>query len=505
VLVSKNPELQTADGLSKSVQASTTSLTNHLLSCRCNDISVVTLLRDGKPHHCKDYCWDQLEWTSIADRTMASSSSKSKELYGSFQQHGQCKKQHELSLKHKKGASSANYVLRKKSKTAPLIPRQVSSSSSDYNHMPDYPSLIRNSLGAGPTKQNLLLMGDSVTRQAFEVLPMVLPGSKVTYQHYAYYTAAPDSSSPYTRDDVEIIKKCEMDYPKRSQKCWRNDTMRYACTCTTVSVLEWQNVTISLAWGYGIEFENKLGNKQTYGLAFNVVKAPLYNQLAKSATAIVAGVGVLPQHVEHKRIEYADMLHFFKKWIFRTNRAPSSSENDTNKKKKKLIYRLTMPQHFHTHNAHSTYQDEKLKRGNCVERATERHWSDVLAQETLLPKKNGAKEHEVIDLIDLFPIASNLGRFHSNNDGDCSQWCLGYDLFYTFWAAIGASISPSLQQQQQNVDYNESSFVAVVNNTVATASPASTPPKNATLQAHKNRTKAGKVFVMDPNVADSTP
>lgn len=478
LLVSKNPQLKTVDGRNKSLQAGKNRLAM-LGGCNrkiCQDLSVVTLLRNGEAHACKDYCWDQLEW--VPSWTKSAQRLPATDLYGSFQQHGQCEKQQDLALKKQQ------QQLKDDSSPA-LIPRQASPAT---KYLPDYPSLIRTSLAEGT---NLLLLGDSVMKQAFDVLPMVLPRSEtvISYHHYAY--VKPHQGNRH-KGGLEVIQDCVVDHAKKAQNCvFRNATMsaRYQCTCTSVSTLRWayHNISISMAWGYGIEFENELGKKQSYGLDFNVIKEPLYHHLAKSATTVVAGFGVLPHHIAHKVSGYKEMLQFFREWIFRVNKAAGSRGEKT----KKLIYRLTMPQHFHTQKAPSTYHDERPKRDTCVERATERHWSDVLTQETL---GSTTATNDEIDVIDLFPIAADLGRYHSVKGGDCNQWCLGFDLFYTFWHAVGASVSLLTLKHKHLTDKGA---LALLAKEPAAAAPVAAPTLGRVVVPKDGKNTTGKVFLMD--------
>jgi hypothetical protein len=346
--------------------------------CNCNP-AVLSLLKIGKPHPCVEYCWDQLLWTP--SKAAATPPNK---LYGNFEKHGNCKEQGELTLKDD---------------STSLIPREQSS------RLPEYQALLQNQF----RDKEILIIGASVMKQAFEVLPIVLDASarKISFEHYAY-TA---------KGGLESIKRCDIDFKTR-QNCRRHKQLRYPCTCTRVTTLQLKdNTRIRFASAHGIEFEYA-DKKQTYGQKYNVIRQPLYSKLAESASAVVLNFGVLPHVLNHDTKTFTNLLQFINQW---------STEQ-------KVIYHLTMPQHFATQSPHLTYQDEKLKRGAaCVANATQRHWTDRLAQETL----------KRVDMIDLLPMAATQGHLHSNLSGDCSQWCMAYDLFYVFWAALGEAVTLS--------------------------------------------------------------
>ena len=344
--------------------------------CNCN-LAVVSLLKKGKPHLCEEYCWDQLLWTP--SEVAATPPNK---LYGNFERHGHCKEPGELTLKDDNTS---------------LIPRDQSS------RLPEYRPLIQNQF----RDKEILIIGSSVMKQAFEVLPIVLDASalKVSYEHYAYTV----------KGGLELIKHCG--FEKGKQNCRRDKKTQYPCSCSTVSTLQLTGTSrIRFAWAHGIEFEYA-NKKQTYGAKYNVVKQPLYSKLAESASAVVLNFGVLPNVLKHDTKTFTNLLQFINQWSA----------------KQKVIYHLTMPQHFATQSPHLTYQDEKLKRGStaaCVANATQRHWTDRLAQETL----------KGVDMIDLFPMAATQGHLHSKIEGDCNQWCMAYDLFYVFWAVLGVAV-----------------------------------------------------------------
>jgi hypothetical protein len=129
---------------------------------------------------------------------------------------------------------------------------------------------------------------------------------------------------------------------------------------------------------------------------------------------VIIDVDVVTGETTHDTQGFAKLLKFVQQWSVR----------------QKVVYRLTMPQHYFTHQSTSTYKDDSIKRRACVATTTHRHWTNALAQETL----------QGVDMIDLFPIAATQWHLHSRQKGDCSSWCLVYDLFYVFWATLADAI-----------------------------------------------------------------
>lgn len=353
--------------------------------CAVEDCTFGTLAvsKNGRNHVCKVFCEKNLEWTKYADggheETVASSQDQ---LFGGFEKHGMCKNQQELTL----GGSEVS-----------LIPRMSSS------HLPDFESLFVSDFN----DEVILMIGDSVMKQAWEVLPMVLPLTyEVLTQHYEYKND----------NTVGRVSHCSIDFEEQSQFCKHaTGGDQYPCACSTVSTIKYGNTTINYAWAYGVEFEVDGGELESYGLGYNVLRPALYNKLARSATSIVMNMGVLPHHMERDTEGFSDFLHFVKECA----------------KEKKVIYRLTMPQHFPTKNPDSTYLDEERLSGVCVPVAEHRHWTDTEARKVLKGK---------VTMIDQFSILNSQGGYHSNHGGDCNQWCLGYDLFYSFWGALAEAI-----------------------------------------------------------------
>jgi hypothetical protein len=228
---------------------STASMTwDALFAARCTcTLSVFSLLKDGKPHSCKDYCSDQLQWT-LAPKPWKFPTNP----FGSFAMFGKCKKEEVLSLKND---------------SISLIPR-ISTS-----HLPDYQSLVQTQI----RDVKILFIGGSILMQAFDVLPSVIDDSTLTIsnQHYSYNESG---------RGIDSVKQCVTDWKTTVQKCWRNEKVRACCTCSMVTTFQWaaSNTTIRFLGGYGIEFDLD-GVKQTYGSSYNLVQEPLYSKLAQSA------------------------------------------------------------------------------------------------------------------------------------------------------------------------------------------------------------------------------
>jgi hypothetical protein len=348
--------------------------------CHCN-LSVISLLKNGKENPCKEYCWDQIQWTQ-APRAVVSPSKP----YGSFQLFGNCKKEEQLSLKN--------------STTPVLIPRSNSSL------LPEYETLIESQF----RDMHLLFMGGYILKQLFDVLPSVLsdsPGLVLSDQHYIYSANG---------KGIEPIRQCVTDSKTKSQHCWRNETVRSSCSCTTVTTLQntISNTTIKYARAFGMEFTDDGGTKQTYGFSYNTIREALYSKLAQSASAVILNFDVVASVKTHDTEGFANMLQFIKKWSTQ----------------QKVIYALTLPEHYTTNKSTVTYGDEHIKGHECAATAAERHWTDTSAQETL----------RGVDMIDLFPVSATQGHMHSNHEGDCNSWCLAYDLFYVFWAVLADAI-----------------------------------------------------------------
>lgn len=353
-----------------------------LSGCSAKDcsLSMVTMMQNGTAHPCKSYCSSLVEWKDAATR-VASKETPDK-LYGSFATHGVCKVPQELALKKGEG----------------LIPRLGAST------LPDFTSLILHGKMKGKT---IFMIGDSLLKQAFEVLPMVLSGAKDENKHYEYAA----------NGAVSLVGQCGLDFKTHTQTCKplpdTEPAERYPCNCTIVTTIRAQSTTIHFAHAYGIEYQTDGQSTGLYGLDFNVVRPGVIRKLLQESDAVVMYSGVIPNAVKHDTKGYKSFLEFVKKM---------GSSN------KQVLFQLTIPQHFPTTNSMASYQDEERSKGACVEVAPARHWTDTLAQSAL--SASG------VDVIDLFPIASTQGRFHSNKPGDCSQFCLGYDMFYAFWDAV---------------------------------------------------------------------
>ena len=361
------------------VKSTASTTWSALFAARCScTLSVVSLLKDGRPHPCKDYCSDQLQWT-LAPKPWTTP----KNPYGSFAVFGKCKKEEILSLKNT---------------SISLIPR------SSTSHLPDFQSLVELRL----RDIEILFIGGSILKQTVDMLPSVVDDSTLTIsdEHFSY-----DESG----GGISPIKQCFTDLKTTTQKCWRNEKVRATCTCSMVTTFQWTstNTTIRFVEGYGIEFDLDK-KKQMYGLSYNIVKEPLYSKLAQTASLVVVDVDVLARSTKHDTEGFSNLLKFIQHWSVQ----------------QKVVYRLTMPQHYATHDPALTYIDEPIKRQSCVAAATQRHWTNALAQEML----------RGVDMIDLFPMAATLGHLHSHQKGDCSSWCMVYDLFYVFWATLADAI-----------------------------------------------------------------
>ena len=363
--------------------------------CDCN-LAVISLLKNGEGNNCKEYCWDQIRWTQAPRPTVSPN-----QPYGSFQSLGNCKKEELLSLKN--------------STATALIPR------SNSTLLPEYQTLIESQF----RNKHVLLMGGYILKQLFDVLPSVLSDSSgliITDQHYQYSASG---------GGIEPIRQCVTDTKTMTQHCWRDEKIRSNCFCTAVTTLHLSisNTTITYARAFGMEFRNEEGTKQTYGFAYNTIRESLYTKLAESTTAVVLNFDVVATVKTHDTQGFANMLHFIKKWSTQ----------------QKLVYALTLPEHFTTNKSAVTYSDEHIQQHKCAATATERHWTDTLAQETL----------RGVDMIDLFPVSATQGHMHSNHKGDCYSWCLAYDLFYVFWAVLSDAIqSTTGESQHQHVDAN---------------------------------------------------
>lgn len=365
-------------------------------SCTLQDCSlkVISVMKNGKRHLCKEFCTEQLEWKTVGENKPLDDTTK---LYGNFDKHGMCKERSELGFKTQE-------VKEEKKKGDAPAPELIARST---DGMPDTSSLLSSIQG-----QTILIVGESTMRQYMEVLPMWFPDTKVETSSYVYNASAPDG--------YQSVANCDLNFKTGTQSCRQGAGARFDCNCTSViSMTIADHTTIQYACGYGLEFENqKTKEPQIYGkpVDFNVVKPALYKKLAETATAVIVSMGVIG-HAAHDKGGYLAMLAYIQQW---------------SKEHSKVVFSLTPPQHFHTTKPPTSYQDEERVDGNCVEEAV-RHWTNKDARQLL--------HGSTVDLMDVFPYLWNHGRFHSNKGGDCANWCLGHDVFYAFWKVLTEAIA----------------------------------------------------------------
>lgn len=365
-------------------------------------LSTVTVLKNGESHPCKQFCSELLDWNNSIGEPLQQG-----DVYGSYNRHGVCPERQDLTLKGERS----------------LIPKQM---TSGMGSVPDYEYLLERM-----SNIDIVMIGDSVLRQVFEVLPSLLNDTSFVLQEVAYEYTSPET--------VQRIQKCGVNFAEKSQNCLHHDGNRASCNCTTVT--QWHSIksgtTVQFAWGYGIDFplvEKVEGDGQSadsrhdfYGSSFNLVHPALYSQLARSADAVVVSSNVVPHSTVHDTAGYSRFLKYLKELDHYRD----------------VIFLLTLPQHFHVTNATTAtnknvtvgdggvgYLDEERLHGSkgCSNLKTKRHWTDKIAQDEL----RGSK----VDVIDMFPIMADRGKFHSLVKGDCSQWCLGYEFMYPFWDAM---------------------------------------------------------------------
>ena len=367
------------------------SLPNDLMnsfdtSCMPADCSlaVVTTLEGGKDHKCKEFCSELIRWAESGRAAVSD-----EEAFGSYSKSGVCAHQQDLTL----GLS------------VDLIPRKP-----DYDLVPDYPALF-----SKLENKQIIMIGDSIFKQTFEVLPTVFEGTSYQVNTDAYVYDSPTT--------VHRVKKCEIHFSDEKQTCLYDDGSRKDCNCTAVSQFHSfdTGTTVHFVWGYGIEFPHDDGTL-IYGSKFNVVRQALYTKLARGALATIINFGVIPHRVDTEG--FVVFLKFVQGW----------------NKIQRVIFSLTFPQHFHTNAENGVgYLDEERIPGGCVDKVVGRHWSDVMATEKL----------KGVDLIDMYPVMVDRGQYHSVESGNCAEWCLGYDLFYPFWDSITTLIGSEPGKEDQ--------------------------------------------------------
>mmetsp|Transcript_26435 Transcript_26435/g.39090 ORF Transcript_26435/g.39090 Transcript_26435/m.39090 type:complete len:440 (+) Transcript_26435:31-1350(+) len=350
----------------------------------CNDLSVVSLHKNGDAHPCKDYCIKKVAW-EFSSGDLPSTN----QAYGSFNDHGVCATRHDLRMNEERS----------------LIPKRFAEGG---NEIPDYISILNRM-----QNKNLIMVGGSVMKQIFEVLPSVLEDSSIQIVTDAFAYISPTKH--------QRVKKCDTDFKKESQSCVYQDDRREACTCTTVTQMHSvdSGTSIHFVWAYGIEFLS-LNETITFGKSFNVARESLYTELSNSADMIILNFGIIAHETKHQETQYKDYLSFINRW--------SDVRN--------VAFLLSLPQHFHTESASGVgYLDEKRALGGgCVNKRVARHWTDELARETLKGK---------VDLIDVYPLMSDRGNLHSIKNGNCAEWCLAFELFYPFWDATAVLVEDS--------------------------------------------------------------
>eukprot|EP00547_Thalassionema_nitzschioides_P015443 CAMPEP_0194240520 /NCGR_PEP_ID=MMETSP0158-20130606/6664_1 /TAXON_ID=33649 /ORGANISM="Thalassionema nitzschioides, Strain L26-B" /LENGTH=447 /DNA_ID=CAMNT_0038975231 /DNA_START=36 /DNA_END=1379 /DNA_ORIENTATION=- len=367
-------------------------------------LSIITVLKSGESHPCKQFCSKLLDWKHSISEPL-----KKNDVYGSYKRHGICREREDLTL----NAETS------------LIP---TTKISDLGTVPNYEHLLKRL-----SNIDIVMIGDSVLRQVFEILPSLLNDTSFVLEDVAY--------EYLSQDTVKRIRKCDVQFSEKSQTCLHHDSKRELCNCTTVT--QWHSIktgtTVQFAWGYGIDFPliekdesdsdgpGVVSRHELYGSSFNLVHPALYSQLARSADAIVTTSNVVPHATTHDADGYFKFLNYLKDLDHYRD----------------VIFLLTLPQHFHVTNVTDStdtnvtigdggagYLDEERLHGHngCSALNAKRHWTDKIARDEF----RGSK----VDVIDMYPIMADRGEFHSLVKGDCSQWCLGYELMYPFWDAI---------------------------------------------------------------------
>lgn len=350
----------------------------------CNSLSVISIHKNGDAHPCKDYCIEKIAWGPSSDDGLSTD-----QAYGSFTDHGVCASTHDLKINEDQS----------------LIPRRI---SEEGNEIPDY-SLILNRL----RKKSVVMIGGSVMKQIFDVLPSALDDSSIEIVTDAFAYTSPT--------EHKRVKKCDTNFKDKSQSCLHQDGHRESCKCTVVTEMHSHDfgTTIHFVWAYGIQFSSS-NNTSTFGESFNLVRESLYTELATSADMTVFNFGIIPHEIQHQETQYKAYLSFINSW------------SDAHK----VAFLLTLPQHFHTKSELGVgYLDEsRASGGGCIDKRVARHWTDELARDKLKGQ---------VDMIDLYPIMSDRGNLHSLKSGNCAEWCLAFELFYPFWDATAVLLESS--------------------------------------------------------------